>query len=44
MKHSMIRNSTTAMAAAIAVVLFLIMLCFIVAFLWKMYQDEKDWR
>ena len=30
--------------SAIAVVLFLIMLCFIVAFLWKMYQDEKDWR
>lgn len=30
--------------SAIAVVLFMIMLCFIVAFLWKMYQDEKDWR
>ena len=30
--------------SAIAVVLFLIMLCFIIAFLWKMYQDEKDWR
>ena len=30
--------------SAIAVVLFLIMMCFIVAFLWKMYQDEKDWR
>ena len=30
--------------SAIAVVLFMIMLCFIAAFLWKMYQDEKDWR
>ena len=30
--------------SAIAVVLFLIMLIFIIAFLWKMYQDEKDWR
>ena len=30
--------------SAIAVVLFLIMMCFIVAFLWKMYQDEKEWR
>ena len=30
--------------SAIAVVLFLIMMCFIVAFLWKMYQDEREWR
>ncbi len=30
--------------SAIAVVLFMIMMVFIIAFLWKMYQDEKDWR
>ena len=30
--------------SAIAVVLFIIMLIFITAFLWKMYRDEKDWR
>ena len=30
--------------SAIAVVLFMIMMVFISAFLWKMYQDEKDWR
>ena len=30
--------------SAIAVVLFLIMMCFITAFLWKMYLDEKEWR
>lgn len=30
--------------AAIAVVLFLIMLCFIAYFLWSMYQDEKGHR
>ena len=30
--------------SAIAVVLFIIMMVFIIAFLWKMYQDEKDWR
>lgn len=30
--------------AAIAVVLFLIMLCFIAYFLWSMYQDEKGGR
>ena len=30
--------------AAIAVVLFLIMLCFIAYFLWSMYQDEKEGR
>jgi multiple sugar transport system permease protein len=30
--------------SAIAVVLFLIMMCFIVAFLWKMYLDEREWR
>ena len=30
--------------SAIAVVLFLIMMCFIVAFLWTMYQDEREWR
>jgi len=29
---------------AIAVVLFLIMMCFIILFLWKMYQDEREWR
>ncbi len=29
-------------AAAIAVVLFLIMLCFIAYFLWSMYRDEKS--
>jgi multiple sugar transport system permease protein len=31
-------------AAAIAVVLFLIMLVFISYFLWSMYQDEKEAR
>ena len=30
--------------SAIAVVLFMIMMVFIIAFLWKMYQDERDWR
>ena len=30
--------------SAIAVVLFMIMIVFIIAFLWKMYQDERDWR
>ncbi len=30
--------------SAIAVVLFLIMMVFIIGFLWKMYQDERDWR
>jgi multiple sugar transport system permease protein len=30
--------------SAIAVVLFLIMLCFIAYFLWRMYQDEKAAR
>ena len=30
--------------SAIAVVLFLIMMCFIILFLWKMYQDEREWR
>jgi multiple sugar transport system permease protein len=30
--------------SAIAVVLFMIMMVFIIAFLSKMYQDEKDWR
>ena len=30
--------------SAIAVVLFMIMVVFIIAFLWKMYQDERDWR
>ena len=31
-------------AAAIAVVLFLIMLCFIAVFLWMMYRDERGTR
>ena len=30
--------------SAIAVVLFLIMMVFIIGFLWKMYRDERDWR
>ena len=30
--------------SAIAVVLFMIMMVFIIVFLWKMYQDERDWR
>ena len=30
--------------SAIAVVLFLIMMVFIIGFLWKMYQDEREWR
>jgi multiple sugar transport system permease protein len=30
--------------AAIAVVLFLIMLCFIAYFLWSMYRDERGGR
>ena len=30
--------------SAIAVVLFMIMMVFIITFLWKMYQDERDWR
>ena len=30
--------------SAIAVILFMIMMVFIIAFLWKMYQDERDWR
>ena len=30
--------------SAIAVVLFMIMMVFIIAFLWKMYQDEREWR